>query len=452
MITNQIYLKFIRITVLALLAAALFVTACNPARRSTTPTRVKPSKPVLPGRHETIDTIRWTPNTDKPPITGTPTTPATTRPGKSDTYQIGFLLPFLTNQSTPSSPVPDKSRLALQFYSGAKIALEEISTTEKINLVVDFWDTQLSDAEFQALLNTNSRIQKPSVFIGPIRSSHVEIFANWAKPKKKIVISPESPNAGLAHQYPDFIQTNPSLQAHCEAITRYVRRTSKPDAVTLVCRQKEADRLPYFQQYNSTLGGGPFAELVVPDDVNNFDKVNLKRYIKPGKTSVFILPTWSSQDFVMAFLRKLKELKGDNRVEVYGMPQWQYFESIDAEYLLSMNVHISSASWVDYSNQQVKDFQQKFYDATGTLPDDDGFNGYDVTMFTCKMLVKYGLLFPEQVSKETYHGLRNDFVIGKDFSEKNPLETPGSMPMPDYLENKSVHILKFGKSGFAPAE
>lgn len=446
---KHIYATILQTLAPALLAVILLATACNPARHGTVSSPSRPSKPVLPGRHEPMDTVRWTPNTGKPPITGEPGASGV-HPGKSDTYQIGFLLPFLTNQSSPSAPVPDKSRLGLQFYAGAKIALEEISTTEKINLVVDFWDTQSSDADFQALLNTNNRIQKPSVFIGPIRSSHVEIFAEWAKAKKKIVVSPESPNSGLTQKNPDFIQTNPSLQAHCEAITRYVRNTNKPDAVTLVCRQKEADRLPYFQNYNNTLGGGAFGELIMPDDAANFDKTDLKKYIKPGKTSVFILPTWSSQDFVMAFLRKLKEIKGSNRVEVYGMPQWQNFESIDAEYLLSMNVYISSASWVDYKDQRVKDFQQKFYEATGTIPDDDGFNGYDVTMFTAKMLVKYGLLFPEQVGKEVYHGLHNDFVIGKDYAGEVKMETPGSTP--DYLENKSVHILKFGKSGFAPAE
>lgn len=446
---HRFHINLLQTLAPAFLGMALLVAACNPARHSTAASPVKPPKPTIPGRHEPMDTVRWTPNTGKPPVTGEPGAPGN-RPGKSDTYQIGFLLPFLTSQSVPSAPVPEKSRLGLQFYSGAKIALEEISANEKINLVVDFWDTQSSDADFQALLNTNSRIQKPSVFIGPVRSSHVEIFAAWAKSKRKIVVSPETPNSDLTQKNPDFIQTNPSLRAHCEAITKYVRIANKPDAVTLVCRQKEADRLPYFQNFNKTIGGGDFAELVMPDDAVNFDKTDLRRYLRPGKTSVFILPTWSSQDFVMAFLRKLKEIKGNNRVEVYGMPQWQNFESIDAEYLLNMNVYISSASWIDYKDQRVKDFQQKFYDATGTIPDDDGFNGYDVTMFTAQMLVKYGLLFPEQLGREVYHGLHNDFVIGKDYSGEQKMETPGSTP--DYLENKSVHILKFGKSGFAPAE
>lgn len=424
------------------------LASCDPAKRSTRPAPARPYKPAkpVPGKNEPIDTIRWTPNTGKPPIKNEPNRPGD-RPGKvGDTYHIAFLLPFLTNQAT-SGTVPERSTLALQFYSGAKIALEQVSLEENINLVVDVLDTQASDADFQYLLNTNTRIEKPSVFIGPVRSSHVEILAKWAKPRRKIIVSPDAPSAGLTTQNPDFIQTNPSLQAHCAAITRYVRKSNNADAVTLVCKSKESDRLPYFQNVNTGLGGTTaFTELIVPDAATNFDKADLRRYIKSGRTSVFILPTWSSQDFVMAFLRKLKEVKGSNKVEVYGMPQWRGFEVIDAEYLRDMNVHISASSFIDYKTDEVKAFQQKFYENTGTIPDDDAFNGYDVTLFTARMLARFGLSFPEYLSKETFKGLHANFSFAKVYSNGG-LDSGNA---PDYMENTQLMILKFGQYGYTP--
>lgn len=429
----------------ALLAATVLFTACDPSRRTVGSTPGKPNKPTAPGKNEPIDTVRWTPNTNKPPIKNEPGNNSD-RPGASgDTYHIGYLLPFLSNQATAGT-VPEKSRLGLQFYAGAKIALEQVSQEENINLVVDVWDTQGSDAEFQALLNTATRIQKPSVFIGPIRSSHVTTFSDWAKARRKIVISPESPSAELSNSNPDFIQLNPSLRSHCEAITRHVNELNRPDAVTLVCRKKEAERLAFFQQANKSSGNTTaFAELVMPDEAINFDKADLKKYLKPGHTSVFILPSWSSQDFVMAFLRKLKEVKGSNQVKVYGMPQWRGFESIEPEYFTSLNVYISAASWVDYTDQEVKQFQQKFYEATGTIPDEDAFNGYDVTLFTARMLAKHGLSFPDRLSNASFTGLHGKFAFAKVF-----FDGLDSGSTPDYWENKQVHILKYGKSGFAP--
>lgn len=428
----------------AWLVLLVLLASCDITKRSTAVSR--PNQPPKSTAHKPtpMDTVRWSnPNTGRPPI-GPPTTP--THPTTGQTYHIAYLLPFLSNQMSGTA-VPEKSQLAMQFYAGAKIALEQLSTETKINLVVDVWDTQSSDADFQKLM-TNARLEKASVFIGPIRSSHVELFAPWAKSRRKILVSPESPSSGLTSQNPDFIQMNPSLRAHCEAITRHIRRIHRPDAVTLVCKEKEADRLPYFQNANQSVGGsGRFSELILPDAVANFDKIDLRKYLREGRTSVFVLPVWGSQDFVMSFLRKLKDTKGNQRVEVYGMPQWRNFEAIEREYLSNLNVHISAATWPDYSKQELIDFQEKFYNTTGTIPDDDALNGYDVTLFVGRMLAKYGLSFPERLNKEQTPTLRSRYAFSKISGDTTTDAAPNKH---DYWENTFVYIMKFDKNGFVP--
>lgn len=434
----------------AFLPIAICLLACTPPKRTAGP--VRPNQPTRPSDRKTqtpMDTVRWTPSNPKPPIKNNPTRPSeqpTYRPG--DTYHMALLLPFLTNQATDGT-VPEKSQLAVQFYAGAKIALEQLSREGNINLVVDVYDTQAEDADFQRLMN-DSRLEKAQVFIGPVRSSHLSMFAEWAKVRRKIIVSPESPSTGLTTRNPDFIQINPSLQAHCAGITRYIRQQNQPDAVTLVCKEKEADRLAYFQQANLVAGATTrFAELVVPDATTSFASFDLRKYLRPGRTSVFVLPTWASQDFVMAFLRNLKAVKGANQVEVYGMPQWESFEAIEPEYLTALNVHISSASYLNYSDPAIKAFQQSFYEATGTLPDDDGFNGYDVTLFTGKMLRQYGLSFPGKLPMQPFSGLRGDLRFGPVYTTTVPDDRTNQY---DYLENMFVHILKFDKYGFVPVE
>jgi len=427
----------------------LLAVACDPARRSTSPVRPnQPARPTTqkPNPNAPMDTVRWTnPTNPKPPIKNAPT-PGDRPVGTGDDYHIAYLLPFLSNQAEGAT-VPEKSRLAVQFYAGAKIALEQLSKEGKLNLVVDVYDTQSSDADFQKLL-ANPKLEKASVFIGPVRSSHIQTFAAWAKPRRKILISPESPTSDLTSQNPDFIQTNPSLRVHCEAIVRYIRKRHNADAVTLICKEKEADRLPYFQNANASIGGsGRFAELVLPDATASFVGVDLKKYFKPGRTAVFVLPTWASQDFVNAFLRKLRDVKGASRVEVYGMPQWRLFENIETEYFTANDVHITSASYINYGASDVKEFQQKFYDATGTIPDDNGFNGYDVTLFTGRMLAHYGLSFPERLTLESFRGLHGDFRFVSVFGTG---AVDDGRNLPDYLENAFIHILKFDRTGFAP--
>ena len=430
------------------------LAACHPAKRSvsTTPGGRPPvaGKPTdRPGKYDPMDTIRWAPAPlGKPPISDATGVQGET-PYSGQTYRLALLLPFLTDQFDPAGQtVPDKSSLALQFYAGASLALQQLSIEDGLNLAVDVFDTQINDADFQRLFS-NPRLDKAQVVIGPIRSSHVGLMAGRIRQTHQILVSPESPNMDLTTGNPDFIQTNPSLRAHCSAIARYVLSHHRPDAVTLVCKQKESDRLPYFQQANSS-SGSRFAELIIPDDAVNFDNIDLRPYLKPGRTSVFILPVWASQDFVMAFLRKLHASRGANTVEVYGMPQWVNFENIDPEYFSEMNVHLSSADYVDRNAPEAHAFRQAFYDAYGTVPDDDAYNGYDVTLFTGKMLKKYGLSFPQRLASETaFTGLHTQFQFAK-------VVTSGMAPPKqdlnqyDYLENIFVHILKFQNYKFVP--
>jgi hypothetical protein len=415
------------------------------------PPGTKPN--TKPGKYEPMDTVRWSnPTNPKPPIKNDPTRPqeGNGQMGNhsGDTYRVALLLPFLTNASDETA-VPEKSRLALQFYSGVKIALEQ-QTKERgaANIILDVYDAPLNDAEFQTLLNDRN-LGKAQVIIGPVRSTQVQLAAAWAKQNRKILVSPESPNAGLAVLNPDFIQINPSLRAHCEGITQFIEDHYRGATVTLLCKTKEADRLPYFHDYRKGHGQTPFTEWVVPDETANFEKFDFKPYFKSGKTAVFILPTWANQDFVMAFFRKLKAVKGNTPVVVFGMPQWKGFESIEPEFLTALNVHISSAVYLNYTLPDVQAYQQAFYDATGTIPDEDGFNGYDVTRLVCNMLNNYGLSFPDRLVGTAFRGLHGPFKFGKVFSTG---ATDDASNRFDYLENKYIHILKFDRFGFVPVE
>lgn len=435
------------------IVAFLGIAACSPAKKTTTgtsPTRPGTTKPSdRPGRTEPMDTVRWTPAPSaKPPIKDTPGAPSTT-PYSGPTYRLALLLPFLTDQADPGgTSVPEKSALALQFYGGATLALQRLSE-EGMNLSVEAFDTQVNDDDFQRLLS-NPRLAKAQVVIGPVRPSHVSLMAERIRQTRQILISPESPTMGLTTQNPDFIQINPSLRAHCAAITQHILRRHRADAVVLVCKQKEADRLPYFQQAN-TPGNIPFAELVLPDAATNFDNTDFKPYFKPGRTAVFVLPTWASQDFVMAFLRKLSAAKGSNTVEVYGMPQWRNFENIEPVYFSSLNVHITAASFVHRDTEAARAFRQAFYTAYGTVPDDNAYNGYDITMLTGNLLRRYGLSFPQRLpSERPIEGLRGKYQFSKTWSGTNMAPADNQLDAYDYLENTFVHILKFQNYRFSP--
>ncbi len=390
-----------------------------------------------------MDTIRWKPAPDaRPPISDAPSRPS----GPATTYRIALLLPFLTDQADPQGlTVPERSVPALQFYAGATLALQRLSEAG-MNLEVEVLDTRLSDSDFQRLLD-HPRLQKAQVVIGPMRPSHISLMAERARQTKQIVVSPESPTMGLTRQNPDFIQTTPSLRAHGAAIVQHILARYRPENVSIVLRRREADRTPLFQPTD----GRRFSEILTPDEGNFFDKIDLEPCFRPGQTAVFVLPTWGNQDFVMAFFRKLSAVRKGRPVAVYGLPQWRQFENIEPEYFANLNVHISSATYLDPDNDAVRAFQQTFYDAYGTVPDDDAFNGYDVLTLTGQWLQRFGLSFPQRLPAEPlFTGLRTTYRFARVPAE-GPAPSERLSAHYDYLENTYVHILRFQNYRFEPA-
>ncbi len=321
----------------AFFALVLTFSACFPTKKPTTPTRpnTPPSRPTQPPMADLpygkMDTVAWKIDDSKPPIPSPsgqtpadrPTSPSdpepptgrVAEPGR--TYKMALVLPFLTDKFSPdSASLPKNSKIGLQFYAGAKLAFEKLSTENGINLEVSVVDSKVSDADFAQVLK-KQELQKADVILGGFRSSHVQGLADFGRLNGKIILSPDIVSAGLAKQNPKFIQLNPGLESHAQGILRHVLRGNRAENVVLVCREKERERLAFFQN----AAPSRLAEIASPDADEIF-KTDLKSFFKAGQTTVFVVPSWASQDFVNSFLQKVKSQRGKNAVEVFGMPQW----------------------------------------------------------------------------------------------------------------------------------
>jgi hypothetical protein len=201
------------------------------------------------------------------------------------------------------------------------------------------------------------------------------------------------------------------LRAHCVAMIRKALEKHTPDEIVLICKEKDRERLAFFQENHPNLGG-KFTEIVSPD-LDETLKNDLKPYFKPGKSVVFIVPHWANQEFINAVFQKIKAQKGKTAVEIYGMPQWKSFETIEADDLENLHVSLAMARFQTPDVPDLADFKQKYYTQTGTAPDEDALNGYDSMVFLGKMLKKYGLDFPKNLSNEKVRGLSSTYFFAK---------------------------------------
>ena len=414
-----------------------------------------------------MDTVQWValPPNQFPPITSegeftdVPVNEGTgevTPEGseKKSFYNISYLLPFNTTFSN-AGKIDKRSKWAVNFYAGAKMALDQLGQ-EGISLQVDVMDTQGNPSRVKNLLATNEALQASDVVIGPYRRNNVYETARWALQEEKVMVSPFSASMGLTRNNPNYLQINPSLKSHCQAIMQHVLDNYNAADVVMIARDipEERERMSYFQEAKLAMSADTtaLAEVLITEESADFNEINIRPLINIGEQTVFIVPSYKSEPFVYSILRKLALAKKPNdRIVVYGLPPWQNFTRIDFDYYENLNVHISSGGFVDNFNPEVRLFKRQYFERFNAAPEDEAILGYDVTLFTGRMLQKYGTkfqLYIEQEGNEPYLGA--SFLFERVVNDGNAVDD--RLDYFDQFENKFVHILKFDNYYFQPAD
>ena len=417
---------------------------------------------------EKMDTIMWkeVAATTYPPITSDQSVDVPANPnqpiGKKEhnsellsAYNVSYVLPFLTDRfNALDATIYENSYWALHFYAGARMALDVLSQ-EGIRLNVSAIDSKASDQTVTQLTKTNKELAAAHLIIGPYRRDNVTILARYAKDKDIVLVSPQSSSSNSASEdNENYVQINPSLETHCQAIMDHALKHHAPKDIVLVSRDNAAERarLTYFQdEYKKWAGSvnvAPLSELIITDQSVALDNVNMLPFIQLSDTTVFIIPNWE-ENFVYSLLRKIDLSREQyENIIVYGMPQWRDFERIDFDYYDKLNVHISVSSYLDPLSPEIRLFKQNFYDRFGAIPKEEAFLGYDLTLYCGRMLKKHGTKFQYFLNEEPTKALHTRFQIEPVIR----VGTTSGVELPRVLqfENKFVNILRFYNYQFQP--
>ena len=358
-----------------------------------------------------------------------------------NSYDLALILPFFTSQYTEGSN-PAKSQFALDFYAGAKIALDSLST-QPFNLKVTVVDSR---NDFNSVL-ARYDVSRSDVLLGPVEKENVPVAIDFSNRMQKIFVSPYFPTGDLEGGNPYFVQVKPSLKTHSENIVRHLRSRYKTEQVVLVGRKTdmETSRFKLFQDANSALNqtqyGGRFDEWAIENETN----FAIEPYIHASGQTVFVLPSWN-EAFVTIFLQKLAASPRKGNVTVYGMPQWMDFNKSLTSLYQSLGVRVSSSTFVDGGNENVRYFRSKFFSKFNKMPNSDSFLGYDCMMYVGKMLQQYGTAFPQYLQNEQENVLHTKFHFSPLYRNVSNDNNPQSNI--SKFENQYVNILRYQNGSF----
>lgn len=369
-------------------------------------------------------------------------------------YNVDFALPFLSDRYLGSEDEVDENSLwALHFYSGAKMALNEMRGGP-IGYNVQVQDTR-ANANRVNELTSSPAFRNAHLVIGPYLKQSVTTMAESARGMEKVLISPYSAATGVSASNPNYVQVNPTLETHLRSLIKHAYNNQAADRIVLVVgtNPNQLTRLDYIQDEYKILTGNAEVEPleVLSVDINKQSQTNLNQYLT-GRKTVFIVPIYEDESFVANFLRLLyNETREDlgNNVAVYGLPQWIDFTRINFDYYEGTNVHVSSSVFIDKLDPAVRDFRSSFYDEYGTLPRDEAYVGYDLTRYFLRMAAEHGTRFQFALEENPEDLLHTSFRFEP--VAVVPTENTNSsfeQATLDRFENKFVNILQFRDYAF----
>ncbi len=424
-----------------------------------------------------MDTIRWTmvseernppiveegntdyvlnnPDGNNPEAGTSPVTQVGTTPEGSrllSGYNVDFVLPFLTDRYLGSEDKVDPNSLwSLHFYSGAKLALDDMRNNARVNYNVNVQDSRASDAKVQSIA-ASPEFNQSQVVIGPYLKKNVSALAEAVRGKETVLISPYSASGGISQNNPNYIQVNPTLETHMRSLLQHAYKTQRADRIVLVTGTdpNQKARLGYLQDEYKILSGDaavePLEEIQV--DMNDAE-TSLQEYMQ-GRKTVFIVPIYEDESFVANFLRVLySETRDDfgRNVAVYGLPQWIDFTRINFDYYEGTNVHVSSSVYIDKLSPAVREFRRKFYERYASLPRDEAYVGYDVTRYFLRMAAEHGTRFQYALEANPEDLMHTRFRF-QPVAIVAANATNFEQATLDRFENKFVNILRFQDYAF----
>lgn len=314
-----------------------------------------------------------------------------------------LMMPFASQSETPKTG-------SIDFYCGALMAARQAGENG-----TDI-DISVYDTDGGVLPITREKLYESDIVIGPV--SPAELTGVLEKcPEKTKIISPLDHKAEyLASSHMNFIQAPTSNLILYEDLAKWIKEETKDTAERVIVIYEKGSR--------------DIQELSVMNTILQKDGIRFSSFsysilegrdIQEPLMSMMnieaanrVLVMSESEAFVNDVVRNLNLLiHSEYEVILYGTSKIRSFDTIEVDNLHNTRLHTSLAYYVDYENEEVKDFIRKYRALYNTEPTPYAFQGYDIAAYFIKLYSEHGASWEKYLESENCKMLQADFDFMK---------------------------------------
>lgn len=291
------------------------------------------------------------------------------------TRDLVLLLPFNIANNNFNNPSINQSikedvflNMTLDFYSGAKLAIEDLKS-KNYNLNIKFVDSKETNRALDVnTLKGDFDFSTTDVIIGPFFQKNVDAVSEAFKNQQTIIVSPLSTDKGKP--YPRQVHTMPNAEIVKKEMLEYV--ISKQERVVAITDGKKTSSQYFRTNYPA----------ITTLSVTTDEKVSptvLKNLLSETETN-YIVYDATSLTTTVELIYTLKSLQKEFKIQLVSLEKLDVLESSDVEMndLIALKYTFPSVTNDASSNKKEK-FVKEYKTVYGKNPSRFATRGYDVT-------------------------------------------------------------------------
>ncbi|MGB1207369.1 MAG: ABC transporter substrate-binding protein [Chitinophagales bacterium] len=362
----------------------------------------------------------------------------------ASSFNIAIMLPFNVSNYYPNEAydsIPKKSRMALEYYEGILVALDNLRG-KGFDYNVQVYDTENNTAKVSQILS-EPEMKNMNLIIGPIYNRPLKTVADFARQHQIYHVSPLSPSKKVTYNNPYYLVANPSVETHCAAMYEYMNQNFSNKKIIVIggndSQEQNLSSLFYqFANNNNSSESYPSVDItqVVYTDQSEED---LETYFSPNQQNIVVITSFKELQ-VANILRKIHFFHDRYQIALFGMPNWRNLEALDLDYLVNLNFHISSSVWVNEFSAEHQQFKHAYQAKFNTFPSKNAIKGYDLMGSFAQIMQTYGTNFGLYLNEINQKGVYVNYSFEP--SSLNKYKN-SSIITTDFMENMELHILKY---------
>ena len=344
---------------------------------------------------------------------------------RGETYNIALMIPFYLediNETTASDTTAGEVSANyrpfkfIQFYEGVLLAIDSMAQ-QGLRAKIYVFDIDETPRKTNKVL-ADPVLKKMNLIIGPFFRKSFSLVSDFAREHHIKIVNPFTTSDDILDDAPLVFKVQPSWHSQIRLLAGHLL-SDYPNANYIIMRQNaylQKNDLDDLKKqlfdgllercYNDSLRVKNYLK-----DVNyGYDSINaLRNNVSPSRQNI-VISLSDDRLFIIKLISNLITMRDYYDITLVGVPQWMAFD-LDVAYLMNLNLHLFSDSFVDYNDNDVKDFIIKFRQRFRAEPQADkyAFIGFDVTYFFLSAFRTYGDDFEKCISYLHIRGLTGDY-------------------------------------------